>query len=199
MRRRQKPRNFKPSRPKKTKSRSITPFRRKQRISDARLERGLRVLSDTRDIATAARAIRVSPARFKRFAKRKGTIRKQGRQWSVTRRLPRKVPIFTGGRQLALTVRSKSASLIGRYMSAVGRFLETNDLKFLTEFTGRSVKRRSRQRIQIRGRSQRALSPFFCRRRAVRGNLPNCPLTDGARKCPMTVTTKKPDAIVPKK
>lgn len=49
------------------------------------------------------------------------------------------MPTFSGGRQLAITVRSRAASLIGRYMSAVGQFLKTNDPKYLVEFKGRSV------------------------------------------------------------
>lgn len=114
--------------------------RRKPRISDTRLERGLRVLSETNDIATAARSIRVSVDRFKRAAKHRNAIRRQERNWIVVRRLQRNMPIFSDGRQLAITVRSKSASLIGRYMSAVGQFLKTNDPKFLAEFKTRGVK-----------------------------------------------------------
>src|ERR1700733_12183653 len=85
--------------------------KRHRSIGDARLERGLRVLSETNDIATAARAIRVSVERFKQAAKRRNVIRRQQRNWIVVRRLQRKMPIFMGGRQVAITVRSKSASL----------------------------------------------------------------------------------------
>jgi hypothetical protein len=109
-------------------------------ISDARLERGLRVLSETKDIAQAARSIRVSEERFKRAARRKAAIRKRKGFWTIVRRLPRKMPTFSSGRQLAITVNSKSASVIARYMSAVGQFLKTNDPKFLAEFKGASVK-----------------------------------------------------------
>src|SRR5579872_3540344 len=114
--------------------------RRRPGISAARLERGLGVLSDTKDIKVAARSIRVSPERFKQAAKRKAAIRKLADRWSVVKRLPRHMPIFSAGRQIAIKVRGKSASLIGRYMSAVGQFLKTNDPKFLAEFKGRSVK-----------------------------------------------------------
>ena len=50
------------------------------------------------------------------------------------------MPIFSGGKQLAITVRTRSASLIGRYMSAVRQFLRTNDPKYLADFKGRRVK-----------------------------------------------------------
>jgi hypothetical protein len=113
---------------------------RRRGVSDARLECGLRVLSETKDITIAARAIHVSTDRFKLAAKRKAAIRNRNGFWTVVRRLRRKMPIFSGCKQLAITVNSKSASLIGRYMSAVRQFLSTNDPKFLAEFKGQSVK-----------------------------------------------------------
>ncbi len=125
---------------KRTRQGPIVRAHRRPGISDARLERGLGVLRETKDIKAAARAIRVSVDRFKRAAKRRNLIRRQERNWIVVRRLRRKMPIFTDGKQLAITANSKSASLIGRYMSAVGQFLKTNNPKFLAEFKGRSVK-----------------------------------------------------------
>lgn len=119
---------------------------RRPGISEPRLERGLRVLSETKDIKAAARAIRVSLERFQRAAKRRKAIQKRNGFWVVVGRLPRKMPIFSAGRQLAITVRSSGASTIGRYMAAVGQFLQTNDPKILTEFTGRGVK-------DVRGKS----------------------------------------------
>ena len=41
---------------------------------------------------------------------------------------------------MAITVRSRNASLIGRYNSAVGQFLRTNNPDVLAEFGGRAVK-----------------------------------------------------------
>ena len=109
-------------------------------IGSARLERGLRVLAETHDLTAAALAIRVSPEQLKQAARRRRAIRKQGKRWAITSHLPRRMPIFTDGRQLAISVRSRSASLIGRYMSAVGEFLRKNDPSRLTEFVKRSVR-----------------------------------------------------------
>lgn len=140
MRRKRTTTKSKRSRLKQTKSRSPVRTVRKLRISDVRLERGLRILSNTKDIKTAARSIHISVERFMRAAKRKFAIRKRNGRWIVVRRLRRTMPLFSDGRQLAVQVSSKSATLIGRYMSAVGQFLRTNDPKFLTEFEGRGVK-----------------------------------------------------------
>ena len=109
-------------------------------ISDARLERALRVYADTKDIKAAARSIRVKLDRLRRAVKRRFPAKKHVTLWVGVRRLPRKMPIFSGGRQLAITVGSKSASLIARYMSAVSQFLRTNDPKYLAEFEGGSVR-----------------------------------------------------------
>ena len=132
-----KPTRFKRARASK---RPVAGKRRKPGISDARLERALRVYSRTKDIKAAARSIRVSEERLKRAALRKVAGRKKRRTLSIVRRLPRKMPVFTNGKLVAVTVRTRSATLIGRYMSAVAKFLKTNDPKFLADFEDRSVK-----------------------------------------------------------
>jgi hypothetical protein len=114
--------------------------RRQALGSVAKLERGLKVLSQTGDVSTASRAIRISPEKFKRAAQRKGLIRKRKGRWMVVAALPRRMAIFTDGKQLAITVRSKTASLIGKYNSAVGQFLRTNNPAVLAKFKGRAVK-----------------------------------------------------------
>lgn len=113
---------------------------KKGSLSKARLERGLRILRETNDIKVASRAIRVSPEKFRRAAKRKHAIRKTKTGWKLTRRVSRRMPVFTSGQQLAITVRSRSASLIGRYMAAVRKFVRTNNPAVLSEFVGRSIK-----------------------------------------------------------
>ena len=114
--------------------------RRKPKISASRLERALRVLFHTNEITEAARAIRVSPERLKDAAKQKSAIVFRNGRWKLAARLPRQMPIFSGGRQISISVRSKSASQIGRYMSAVGKFLTTNDPAPLATFQGLKVK-----------------------------------------------------------
>ena len=161
---------------------SKTPrLRRPGVLSDVRLERALRVLNETKDLKTAARSIRISAGRFVRAANRKGAIRRQGGNWIVARRLFRKTPVFSGGRQLAITVRSNSVSLIGRYMSAVGRFLQTNDPKFLADFKGRSVKDVRGKVFPFETNPERAVPAFVGRRGAVRGTVQNRHLNQGAR------------------
>lgn len=115
--------------------------RRLRKLSDKRIQRGLRILQEMKDLFPAARAAGVSPKQFAKAALEKGAIRKQGNRWVVRGSLPRRMLIFSGGREVVVTVRGiKSASLVGRYMVAVRQFLRTNNSDALEPFAGRSVK-----------------------------------------------------------
>jgi hypothetical protein len=116
--------------------------RRKRRrlIGDERLQRGLRVLRENQSLSAAARAANVSPEKLRTYALQKGLIERRGRRWTVKRDLPRRILISSDRKPLVITVGDfASASLAGKYMSAVGRFLRTNDRKFLKKFVRRSI------------------------------------------------------------
>lgn len=114
---------------------------RSRKISDKRIQRGLRVLQELKDIIPAARAAGVSPKMFAKAALEKDAIRKQGKRWVVQGSLPRQMLIFSGGHEVTITVRGiKAASLIGSYMAAVKQFLKTNNASALAPFIGRGVK-----------------------------------------------------------
>jgi hypothetical protein len=50
------------------------------------------------------------------------------------------MPLYSRRRQIEITVGDlETASLIGRYMSAVARFSETNDRSLLEPFAGQAV------------------------------------------------------------
>jgi hypothetical protein len=114
--------------------------KRRPGISDVRLQRGLIVLRKSKDIAAAAKAARTTPERFRRAALKKRTIRRLGTGWAVRRDLAFELPLFTDGKSIVVTVRTLAAArLAGRYMSAVGHFVRTNDPTFLDPFVDRSV------------------------------------------------------------
>jgi hypothetical protein len=49
--------------------------------------------------------------------------------------------IYSDAKSLPITVANvQTASAVGRFMAAVGRFLETNDRSVLTPFAGQSVR-----------------------------------------------------------
>jgi hypothetical protein len=115
--------------------------RRSHKLSDKRFQRGLRILQELKDLFPAARAAGISPKRFAKLALEKGAIRRQAKRWIVRGSLPRRMLLFSGGREVIVTVRGiKSASQIGSYMAAVRQFLRTNKSDALTPFVGRSIK-----------------------------------------------------------
>jgi len=104
------------------------------------LQRALRILRQEKKLSEAAKSIHVSPERLRQFAKNAGAITKKGRRWIVNPKLPRQMPIYSRRKSIRITVGDfESASLVGRYMSAVGEFLVNPDLRLLQEFVGKSV------------------------------------------------------------
>jgi hypothetical protein len=110
-------------------------------ISDERLQLALRVLRQESNFAAAARAAKISPERLRKYASEQRIIEKEGRRWRTRADLPRRMLLFTNGKSLATTVGDfETASLVGRFMSAVGHFLETNNRSVLMPFVGQSVR-----------------------------------------------------------
>jgi len=109
-------------------------------LDDWKLQRALKALRETRNIKAAAHEARISPERLRRVAKSRGAIKKRGRRWIVNPALPRRMPIYSRGRQIVITVGDlQSASQIGRYLNAVRYFRRSNDRKWLEPFVGQSV------------------------------------------------------------
>lgn len=116
-------------------------FKRKRRpLSDVKLQRGLATLRNTGDLAAAAKAARMSPAKYKREALKRNLIKKRGKSWIVSRQILREMSIYSDGRQLTIKLKTGSARQVGKYMSAVGAFLRSNNIRILDEFIDRGVK-----------------------------------------------------------
>jgi hypothetical protein len=122
-------------------SESAVNVRRAMRpIEDARLQLGLRVLRQEGSLSSAAREAKISPERLRRVAIEKKLIERQGRRWAVRHDLPRRMLLFSNGKELTVIVGDfDAASKIGRYMAAVRKFLRTNNPDGLGEFAGQSV------------------------------------------------------------
>lgn len=119
------------------------PAKRTHRITaldDVKLQMGIRALRTERSITKAAMAAQISPERLRAYAHEKKLIEKRGRRWFLKLDLPRRVLIFSGGRERIITVGDfKAASLVGKYMSHVGWFITTNDKSHLKRFIKKSV------------------------------------------------------------
>jgi hypothetical protein len=125
----------KPAEKPATKGRAAKP------IEDVRLQLGLRLLQQGRSLTAVAKEIHVSAERLRSHGVQKKAIQKRNRRWVVRRDLPRHVPVYTNGRELAITVGDfDEASLVGQYMAHVRWFLQTNHPRHLKPFAGKSVK-----------------------------------------------------------
>jgi len=110
-------------------------------IEDARVQLALKILRQGKSLSGAAREVRISPERLRRYAIETNVIEKQGRRWSVRHDLPRRMLLYSRGQALSVVVGDfDSASRIGRFMAAVGKFLTTNNPAGLAEFAGQSVR-----------------------------------------------------------
>jgi hypothetical protein len=105
----------------------------------AQLQRALRTLRQEKTLKAAAKAARISPERLRRVAQDKGAILKKGRRWIINPDLPRRMPLFSSGRAIQVTVLGDAGSKIGAYMSAVGAFTETQDYDLVKPFIGQSA------------------------------------------------------------
>lgn len=108
---------------------------------DRRLELGLKALRNGQSLTEAAHSIRVSRERLSHYLSQSGVVEKHQGRWRVRQDdRVRELSIFSQGKQKLIRVRGfETAAEIGRYMAAVGRFLETNDLGYLKPFQGISV------------------------------------------------------------
>jgi hypothetical protein len=117
-----------------------TKNRAEKALDDAKLQMGLRFLRKEKSFTKAAKEAHISPERLRTIAIEKGIVEKRGRRWVIKHELPRRVLIFTDGREKKITVGDFSeASLVGKYMSAVGWFLRTNDIRHLRPYASKSV------------------------------------------------------------
>lgn len=128
------------SRSRKKLTRGIVRKRRAHNLSDLRLQRGLQALRERKDLIAAAKAARATLPSFKRQAIKRKLIRRRGKLWVVSRDLHREMLIYSEGKQISVKLRTGSARHAGKYMSAVGAFLRSNNIRILDQFIDRGVK-----------------------------------------------------------
>lgn len=124
--------------------------RRARRNETARSERrrlvAIRALRKGKSLAAAARSAGIPPTQFGRYLIKNRIARRIGKRWVFYKRGKREfLRFFSDGQTLRVIVTPETASAIGRYMSAVGQFLKTNDRDHLKAFAGQSIKDLSRK------------------------------------------------------
>ncbi len=118
-----------------------------------RLQFALRLLRTEKSISSAARKSGLSEKQLRSQAIKKKLLVKRGKRWVVQKDVPRKLLVYSDGREHVITVsKFKSASLVGEYMAGVRWFVQTNDLRHLEPFAGKSVKDVSGKRLPFETR-----------------------------------------------
>lgn len=109
-------------------------------ISDERFQIALQELKSGKSLTATAHSIGVTPERLRNQAALSGAIEQRGRRWVIRQDLPRRMKIFSEGRELKITVAQfEEASKVGKYMSAVAKFLRSNNKTYLKRFISKSV------------------------------------------------------------
>ena len=113
----------------------------KVRPWDPQLEEGLKRVREGETLSAAARRLHVAPERLRSYLTRTGVARKERSRWTVGPDYrQREMLIYSRGRELHVILPDyQSANFAGRYMSAVGELLHTNDPAVLEEFVGQGV------------------------------------------------------------
>jgi hypothetical protein len=104
------------------------------------LEAGYRAIKDGKSLIAAAKEVHVSPERLRRYLRGQGIAERRGTRWvALPDTRSRRVLMYSNGRARTVTVDLEEARYVGAYMSAVSRFLRTNDRAHLTWFEGLGV------------------------------------------------------------
>ena len=107
---------------------------------DPRLEEGFRALRRGISLQKAAKKAGVSRERLRRFIGENDLADWRKRKWVVTDKRPRRVLIISRGRIIDVAVPNlEEATRAGEFWDAQGRFIRSNDRKFLTPFEGTGV------------------------------------------------------------
>ncbi|MDB5595658.1 MAG: hypothetical protein JWM36_2619 [Hyphomicrobiales bacterium] len=103
---------------------------------DDPLERALKLIKKGATQKQAAKEVRVSAERVRRYQKQNTISRREGRRWIIVDDRPVTLVMASRGKLRDVTVTHDAASDIGRHWVAVNRFLEANDASHLKPFVG---------------------------------------------------------------
>lgn len=109
-------------------------------IADAQLQISLQELRKGKTLSEAAAAIHVSAERLRNQAVAQRAIQRRRGRWVVRTDVTRRMQVYSRGKSFSVMLNKKRhASLLGKYMSAVGKFISTNDPAPLKPFIGKSI------------------------------------------------------------
>lgn len=117
------------------------PIRRKAKSNDPLLDKALRFMREAGTQKAAAKRAGVSAERLRRYIYDNGLAKRKGKQWLFTDNRKRLMKSYVAGRAVMLRLPNfDEASINGKFMDAVGQFLNSNNYNFIEPFVGQSVR-----------------------------------------------------------
>jgi hypothetical protein len=122
--------------------RATEPYLSPGRTANRKLEAGVAALRKKKSLKAAARDVKVSPERLRRYLKDLDFVEKRRGRWVVgTDPRLRAVLIYSDGKKQRIVVQGyEPAALTGSYWNAVSEFLRTNDPVHLAPFVGIQIR-----------------------------------------------------------
>ena len=124
-------------RQKKAGSRLVDPF--------SRVELALKAMRRGSTLRKAASEYRIGQERLRTYIQENTDARRVKGKWEISDRRSRKFPFFSRGTLVQPWMNPENVSEAGRFMQAVGRFLETGNEALLLPYVGQGVRDESRR------------------------------------------------------
>lgn len=128
------------------KQRKTSKPKTKRSASRSKRVRNKRPASKTKTMPRAGRGSKQQKGKRAQKLQRKRPIH------NLKGKSARRVLIYADGRELAVVVSVRMASLVGKYMAGVRWFVQTNDLHHIEPFVGRSITDMSGKRYPLETR-----------------------------------------------
>src|SRR6185312_8596252 len=111
-----------------------------------RREKALELMKEGVSQEEAARTVGISAKTLARYRKKYTTSKLRHRKWNILDRRPANMLIASRGIVFAIAVPYRSKTLVGKYWSAVNKFLVTNNISHLRPFRDVGVRDTSGKR-----------------------------------------------------
>ena len=107
---------------------------------DLALSRAMDRVAAGESLSSVAKAEHLSREALRRYVGERADFRRVGARFQIVQDRRRvTLPLYTAGTVRRVTMDRENATSAGRFMAAVGRFLETNDVAKLAPFVGEGV------------------------------------------------------------
>ena len=106
---------------------------------DSRLKDGFARVAQGESLTATARALRISRERLRRSIAQHGDYIREGKRYTFKPSVENDFPLYSDRQSVRVRVDDESASQLGAYMAAVGKFLGSGNVELLEPYIGQGV------------------------------------------------------------